>query len=95
VASTAAFQPLPGQAGYSASKAFVLAYSRAVHLRQLVGKRPQPVLATSDQGHAVAALGQLPGELVTDAGRGSGDERGAVRCRRGKRHRARNVLCAA
>ena len=31
VASTAAFQPLPGQAGYSAAKAFVLAYSRAVH----------------------------------------------------------------
>lgn len=30
VASTAAFQPLPGQAGYSASKAFVLAYSQAV-----------------------------------------------------------------
>lgn len=30
VASTAAFQPLPGQAGYSASKAFVLAYSRAL-----------------------------------------------------------------
>jgi short-subunit dehydrogenase len=30
VASTAAFQPLPGQAGYAASKAFVLSYSRAV-----------------------------------------------------------------
>jgi short-subunit dehydrogenase len=30
VASTAAFQPLPGQAGYSASKAFVLAYSHAL-----------------------------------------------------------------
>lgn len=30
VASTAAFQPLPGQAGYSASKAFVLSYSHAV-----------------------------------------------------------------
>ena len=30
VASTAAFQPLPGQAGYSASKAFVLAYSQAM-----------------------------------------------------------------
>jgi uncharacterized protein len=30
VASTAAFQPLPGQAGYSASKAFVLSYSQAV-----------------------------------------------------------------
>ncbi len=30
VASTAAFQPLPGQAGYGASKAFVLSYSHAV-----------------------------------------------------------------
>jgi short-subunit dehydrogenase len=30
VASTAAFQPLPGQAGYSASKAFVLSYSHAI-----------------------------------------------------------------
>ncbi len=29
-ASTAAFQPLPGQAGYGASKAFVLSYSRAL-----------------------------------------------------------------
>ena len=27
-ASTAAFQPLPGQAGYGASKAFVLSYGR-------------------------------------------------------------------
>lgn len=30
VASTAAFQPMPGQAGYAASKAFVLAYSHAL-----------------------------------------------------------------
>jgi short-subunit dehydrogenase len=30
VASTAAFQPMPGQAGYAASKAFVLSYSQAV-----------------------------------------------------------------
>ena len=30
VASTAAFQPLPGQAAYSAAKAFVLTYSQAV-----------------------------------------------------------------
>jgi uncharacterized protein len=30
VASTAAFQPLPGQAAYSASKAFVLTYSQAL-----------------------------------------------------------------
>jgi short-subunit dehydrogenase len=29
-ASTAAFQPLPGQAGYGATKAFVLSYSRAL-----------------------------------------------------------------
>jgi short-subunit dehydrogenase len=37
VASTAAFQPLPGQAGYSASKAFVLAYSQAMRA-ELRGK---------------------------------------------------------
>lgn len=30
VASTAAFQPLPGQAGYGACKAFVLSYSRSL-----------------------------------------------------------------
>lgn len=30
VASTAAFQPLPGQAGYGAGKAFVLSYTRAL-----------------------------------------------------------------
>lgn len=30
VASTAAFQPIPGQAGYGASKAFVLSYSQAI-----------------------------------------------------------------
>jgi uncharacterized protein len=30
VASTAAFQPIPGQAGYAAAKAFVLSYSHAV-----------------------------------------------------------------
>jgi short-subunit dehydrogenase len=30
VASTAAFQPVPGQAGYGASKAFVLSYSYAI-----------------------------------------------------------------
>jgi uncharacterized protein len=30
VASTAAFQPLPGQAGYAASKAFVLSYTEAL-----------------------------------------------------------------
>lgn len=37
VASTAAFQPLPGQAGYGASKAFVLSYSQAL-AQELKGK---------------------------------------------------------
>jgi hypothetical protein len=37
VASTAAFQPLPGQAGYGACKAFVLSYSRAL-AQELRGK---------------------------------------------------------
>jgi short-subunit dehydrogenase len=36
VASTAAFQPLPGQAGYAASKSFVLSYSLALGA-ELVG----------------------------------------------------------
>ena len=36
VASTAAFQPIPGQAGYGASKAFVLSYSQAVRT-ELIG----------------------------------------------------------
>jgi short-subunit dehydrogenase len=31
VASTAAFQPMPGHAGYAASKSFVLSYSQALH----------------------------------------------------------------
>lgn len=31
VASTAAFQPMPGQVGYGASKAFVLSYTRGLH----------------------------------------------------------------
>lgn len=31
VASTAAFQPLPGQAGYAACKSFVLSYTRALN----------------------------------------------------------------
>ena len=31
VASTGAFQPLPGQAGYGAAKAFVLSYSESLH----------------------------------------------------------------
>ncbi len=43
VASVAAFQPLPGQAGYAACKAFVLSYSRA--LAEEVRKRGVTVTA--------------------------------------------------
>ncbi len=43
VASTAAFQPLPGQAGYAASKAFVLSYTHAIR-EEL---RPHGVTATA------------------------------------------------
>jgi short-subunit dehydrogenase len=43
VASTAAFQPLPAQAGYAASKAFVLSYTQA--LREEL--RPTGVTATA------------------------------------------------
>ena len=44
-ASTAAFQPLPGQAGYAAAKAFVLSYSHAIRpscAGRGVGHRPVP-----------------------------------------------------
>jgi uncharacterized protein len=58
VASTAAFQPLPGQAGYSASKAFVLAYSRAVH--------------TELQGTGVTMTVLCPGPVETEFGAKAG-----------------------
>jgi short-subunit dehydrogenase len=57
VASTAAFQPIPGQAGYGASKAFVLSYSHAIR-EEL---RPKGVTVTAlcpgpvDTGFADAA----------------------------------------
>jgi hypothetical protein len=51
VASTAAFQPLPGQAGYGGSKAFVLAYSQAV--------------AQEVRGHGVTVTVLCPGPVET------------------------------
>jgi len=51
VASTAAFQPLPGQAGYGGSKAFVLAYSHAV--------------AAEVRGHGVTVTVLCPGPVET------------------------------
>ncbi len=62
VASTAAFQPLPGQAGYSASKAFVLAYTRA--------------MAAELRGSGVVATALCPGPVDTEFAEaaGLGDE---------------------
>lgn len=51
VASTAAFQPLPGQAGYAACKAFVLSYTRG--------------LAAELRGTGVRATALCPGPVET------------------------------
>ena len=61
VASTAAFQPLPGQAGYAACKAFVLSYTRA--------------LGTELKGRGVTATALCPGPVETGfaAAAGIGD----------------------
>ena len=52
VASTAAFQPLPGQAGYGACKAFVLSYTRS--------------LAGELRGTGVVATALCPGPVETE-----------------------------
>jgi uncharacterized protein len=58
VASVGAFQPLPGQAGYGASKAFVLAYTDALHAE----------LA----GTGVTATSLCPGPVETGFGEAAG-----------------------
>ncbi len=58
VASTAAFQPIPGQAGYGASKAFVLSYTHAIR----VELRP----------HGVTATVLCPGPVDTGFGEAAG-----------------------
>lgn len=58
VASTAAFQPLPGQAGYGATKAFVLSYTNALRA-ELAGT-----------GVSVTAL--CPGPVETGFGQAAG-----------------------
>jgi uncharacterized protein len=83
VASTAAFQPLPGQAGYAASKAFVLSYGQAVRAElhgtgvSVTTLCPGPVdtefaeTAGFDKDQAEAALPRfmwLPAEAVAEAG---------------------------
>lgn len=58
VASTAAFQPLPGQAGYGGAKAFVLSYTRA--------------LAAELRGTGVSATALCPGPVDTAFGKEAG-----------------------
>ena len=58
VASTAAFQPLPGQAGYSAAKAFVLSYTQS--------------LAGELRGTGVTATALCPGPVHTGFGERAG-----------------------
>lgn len=58
VASTAAFQPLPGQAGYGGCKAFVLSYTRAV--------------AAELRGTGVTATALCPGPVATGFGEAAG-----------------------
>ncbi len=58
VASTAAFQPLPGQAGYGASKAFVLSYTRS--------------LSAELKGTGVTATVLCPGPVETGFGEAAG-----------------------
>src|SRR4051794_30392967 len=58
VASTAAFQPLPGQAGYAACKAFVLSYTRS--------------LGGELRGTGVTATCLCPGPVDTGFGEAAG-----------------------
>ncbi|HYI63103.1 MAG TPA: SDR family oxidoreductase [Acidimicrobiales bacterium] len=58
VASTGAFQPLPGQAGYAASKAFVLSYTDALHAEL--------------KGTGVSATSLCPGPVRTEFGETAG-----------------------
>ncbi|WP_375480356.1 SDR family NAD(P)-dependent oxidoreductase [uncultured Jatrophihabitans sp.] len=58
VASTAAFQPLPGQAAYGAAKAFVLSYTQS--------------LATELRGTGVSATALCPGPVKTGFGERAG-----------------------
>lgn len=62
VASTSAFQPLPGQAGYGAAKAFVLSYTRSLN-GELAGT-------------GVSATALCPGPVRTEFGEAAGFDPG-------------------
>ena len=68
VASTAAFQPLPGQAGYAASKAFVLSYSHAL----------RGELAASGVGVTVLCPGPVETGFAEAAGFTAAEAEGAL-----------------
>lgn len=68
VASTAAFQPLPGQAGYAASKAFVLSYSHAL----------RGELASAGVGVTVLCPGPVETGFAEAAGFTDGEAEGAL-----------------
>jgi short-subunit dehydrogenase len=68
VASTAAFQPLPGQASYAASKAFVLSYTQAVRAEV----RPKGVTVTA------LCPGPVDTEFAETAGFGEGEAESAL-----------------
>jgi hypothetical protein len=65
IASTAAFQPLPGQAAYAASKAFVLSFSEAI----------QTELAGSGVSVTAVCPGPVRTEFVDIAGLGDVEDR--------------------
>jgi short-subunit dehydrogenase len=73
VASTAGFQPLPGNANYSASKAFVLFHSEALH-EEVQGQGvtvtavcPGPVKTEFLETSQPLFAARVPGPLWTDA----------------------------
>jgi short-subunit dehydrogenase len=85
VASTAAFQPMPGQAAYAAAKSFVLSYSHALR-GELRGKGvtvtalcPGPVqtefieIAGFEEGDANSALPSFMWETAPDVARAAVD----------------------
>jgi short-subunit dehydrogenase len=65
IASTAAFQPLPGSATYAATKAFVLNFSEAVHSE----------LAGTGVGVTAVCPGPVRTEFAAEAGLGAAEER--------------------
>ena len=74
------------RASASVRSAAMTSVRTACARRQLVRQRPQPVFAPRHQGQAVAAAGELSGDLGADARRGARDDRCRVVLRGGERH---------